>query len=42
MKNTVTLAGFVGNTPEVRETRSNATVTTVSLATSRKLQGQPR
>jgi len=38
MKNTVTLVGFVGNTPEVRETRSNATVTTVSLATSRSFK----
>lgn len=38
MKNTVTLVGFVGNTPEVRETRGNATVTTVSLATSRSFK----
>ena len=35
MKNTVTLVGFVGNTPEVRETKGAASVTTVSLATSR-------
>ncbi|AJR26736.1 single-stranded DNA-binding protein [Sphingobium sp. YBL2] len=38
MKNTVTLVGFVGNTPEVRETRGNATITTVSLATSRSFK----
>ncbi|MGV3555276.1 MAG: single-stranded DNA-binding protein [Croceibacterium sp.] len=38
MKNTVTLVGFVGNTPEVRETRSNATIVTVSLATSRSFK----
>ena len=38
MKNTVTLVGFVGNTPEVRETKGNATVTTVSLATSRSFK----
>jgi single-strand DNA-binding protein len=35
MKNTVTLVGFVGNTPEVRETQSGAAITSVSLATSR-------
>ena len=38
MKNTVTLVGFVGNTPEVRETKTSATVTTVSLATSRSFK----
>jgi single-strand DNA-binding protein len=38
MKNTVTLVGFVGNTPEVREIKGNATVTTVSLATSRSFK----
>jgi single-strand DNA-binding protein len=38
MKNTVTLVGFVGNTPEVRETKGNASVTTVSLATSRSFK----
>ena len=35
MKNTVTLVGFVGNTPEVRDTKGNATITTVSVATNR-------
>ncbi|QJB70320.1 MULTISPECIES: single-stranded DNA-binding protein [Parasphingorhabdus] len=35
MKNTVTLVGFVGNDPEVRETRSDATITNISLATTR-------
>jgi single-strand DNA-binding protein len=35
MKNIVTLVGFVGNTPVVRNTQSGASITTVSLATSR-------
>ena len=35
MKNTVTLVGFVGNTPEVRNTQSGTSITSVSLATSR-------
>ena len=36
MKNTVTLVGFVGNAPEVRDLASGQTVTSVSLATSRR------
>lgn len=35
MKNTVTLVGFVGNTPEVRETSGGATISSLSLATTR-------
>jgi single-strand DNA-binding protein len=35
MKNTVTLVGFAGSNPEVRETASGARITTLSLATSR-------
>jgi single-strand DNA-binding protein len=35
MKNTVTLVGFVGNNPEVRTTQGGASITSVSLATSR-------
>jgi single-strand DNA-binding protein len=35
MKNTVTLVGFAGNNPEVRETPSGARITSLSLATSR-------
>ena len=38
MKNTVTLVGFVGNTPEVRNTQSGVSITTVSLATSRSFK----
>ena len=38
MKNTVTLVGFVGNTPEVRNTQSGASITTVSLATTRSFK----
>ena len=35
MKNTVTLVGFAGNNPEIRDTQSGAKITTLSLATSR-------
>ncbi|MFZ5744374.1 MAG: single-stranded DNA-binding protein [Pseudomonadota bacterium] len=35
MKNTVTLVGFVGNTPEVRTAQSGAAITSLSLATTR-------
>ena len=38
MKNTVTLVGFVGNNPEVRTTQSGASITHVSLATSRSFK----
>jgi len=38
MKNTVTLVGFVGNDPEVRETKSDATITNISLATTRSFK----
>lgn len=38
MKNTVTLVGFVGNTPEVRNTQSGASITHMSLATSRSFK----
>lgn len=38
MKNTVTLVGFVGNTPEVRETSGSATITSFSLATTRSFK----
>jgi single-strand DNA-binding protein len=38
MKNTVTLVGFVGNTPEVRSTQSGASITNISLATSRSFK----
>jgi single-strand DNA-binding protein len=38
MKNTVTLVGFVGNTPEVRNTQSGASITNISLATSRSFK----
>jgi single-strand DNA-binding protein len=38
MKNTVTLVGFVGNTPEVRNTQSGASITNMSLATSRSFK----
>ena len=38
MKNTVTLVGFVGNTPEVRTTQSRASITSVSLATTRSFK----
>lgn len=35
MKNTVILVGYVGNTPETRDTQSGANITNLSLATSR-------
>jgi single stranded DNA-binding protein len=35
MKNTVILVGFVGNNPEVRTTQSGASITSISLATTR-------
>ena len=38
MKNTVTLVGFVGNDLEVRETKSDATITNISLATTRNFK----
>ena len=38
MKNTVTLVGFVGINPEVRITQSGASITHVSLATSRSFK----
>lgn len=38
MKNTVTLVGFVGNMPEVRNTQSGASITNMSLATSRSFK----
>ena len=38
MKNTVTLVGFVGNTREVRGTQSGASITNISLATSRSFK----
>ena len=39
MKNTVTLVGFVGNDPEVRNTHSGTAITSVSLATTRSFLG---
>ena len=38
MKNIVTLVGFVGNTPEVRNTQSGVSITNLSLATSRSFK----
>ena len=35
MKNTVTLVGFIGNNPEVRTTQGGASITSLSLATTR-------
>lgn len=35
MKNAVTLVGFVGNNPEVRTTRGDNSITSLSMATSR-------
>ena len=42
MKNTVTLVGFVGNTPEVRSAQSGASITSLSLATSRRFLDRER
>ncbi|MFM7377156.1 MAG: single-stranded DNA-binding protein [Erythrobacter sp.] len=42
MKNTVTLVGFVGNTPEVRTAQSGASITSLSLATTRSFKSLPR
>ena len=38
MKNTVTLVGFVGNNPEVRTTQGGASITSLSLATTRSFK----
>ena len=38
MKNTVTLVGFVGNNPEVRNAQSGAAITSLSLATTRSFK----
>ena len=38
MKNAVTLVGFVGNAPEVRNTQSGASIASLSLATSRSFK----
>ncbi len=38
MKNTVTLVGFVGNNPEVRNAQSGASITNLSLATTRSFK----
>ncbi|HQV03934.1 MULTISPECIES: single-stranded DNA-binding protein [unclassified Novosphingobium] len=38
MKNTVTLVGFVGNNPEVRTAQSGASITNLSLATTRSFK----
>ena len=38
MKNTVIIVGYVGNTPETRETQSGAKITNLSLATSRSFK----
>ena len=38
MKNSVTLVGFVGNDPEVREPNSKTSITNISLATSRSFK----
>ena len=38
MKNTVTLVGFVGNNPEVRSAQSGASITILSLATTRSFK----
>jgi len=38
MKNSVTLVGFVGNDPEVREPNSKTSITNVSLATTRSFK----
>ena len=38
MKNTVTLVGFVGNTPEIRTAQSGAAITSLSLVTTRSFK----
>ena len=38
MKNTVTLVGFAGNTPEVRTIKGDTSVTSLSLATTRSFK----
>lgn len=38
MKNTVILAGFVGSNPEVRTTQSGASITSLSVATTRSFK----
>lgn len=38
MKNTVILAGHVGSTPEVRTTQNGASITSLSLATTRSFK----
>ena len=38
MNNTVTLVGFVGNTPEVRTIKGDTSVTSLSLATTRSFK----
>ena len=38
MKNTVTLVGFVGNTPDVRTIKGDTSVTNLSLATTRSFK----
>lgn len=38
MKNIVTLVGFVGNMPEVRNTQAGVSITNMSLATSRSFK----
>lgn len=40
MNNSVTLIGYVGNTPETRDTASGSKLATLSLATSRILRGE--
>jgi single-strand DNA-binding protein len=40
MKNIVTLVGFVGNAPEVRTTRNNNAITSLSLATNRSYKNE--
>lgn len=38
MKNTVILAGFVGSNPEVRTTQNGASITSLSIATTRSFK----
>lgn len=38
MKNTVILAGFVGSNPEVRTTQNGASITSLSIATTRNFK----